>query len=86
MQEAQWKTIKPRNEEGKIKKKTLENEKGDENLWYEENVKELKIIHLICTRILHKNAMKVKNLRFCRIWGFHGGDYEEYRLLGCSAV
>jgi hypothetical protein len=22
----------------------------------------------------------------CRIWGFHGGDYEEYRLMGCVAV
>jgi hypothetical protein len=22
----------------------------------------------------------------CRIWGFHGGDYEGYRLLGCGAV
>jgi hypothetical protein len=22
----------------------------------------------------------------CKICGFHGGDYEEYRLLGCDAV
>jgi hypothetical protein len=22
----------------------------------------------------------------CKIWGFHGGDYEEWRLLGCYAV
>jgi hypothetical protein len=22
----------------------------------------------------------------CKIWGFHGGDYEEYRLMGCGAV
>jgi hypothetical protein len=22
----------------------------------------------------------------CKIWGYHGGDYEDYRLLGCSAV
>jgi hypothetical protein len=22
----------------------------------------------------------------CRIWGFHGGDYEEFRLLGCGAM
>jgi hypothetical protein len=22
----------------------------------------------------------------CKIWDFHGGDYEEYRLLGCYAV
>jgi hypothetical protein len=22
----------------------------------------------------------------CKIWGFHGGDYEECRLLGCEAM
>jgi hypothetical protein len=22
----------------------------------------------------------------CKIWGFHGGDYEQLRLLGCYAV
>jgi hypothetical protein len=22
----------------------------------------------------------------CKIWGFHGGDYEESRLLGCDAM
>jgi hypothetical protein len=22
----------------------------------------------------------------CKIWGFHGGGYEECRLLGCGAV
>jgi hypothetical protein len=22
----------------------------------------------------------------CEIWGFHGGDYEEWCLLGCYAV
>jgi hypothetical protein len=26
------------------------------------------------------------NYELCRIWGFHSGDYEEYRLLGCGAV
>jgi hypothetical protein len=27
------------------------------------------------------------NMRaYCRIWGFHGGDYEEWCLLGCYAV
>jgi hypothetical protein len=25
-------------------------------------------------------------LKLCNIWGFHGGDYEECRLLGCHAV
>jgi hypothetical protein len=24
--------------------------------------------------------------KVCKIWGFHGGDYEEWRLLGCYAV
>jgi hypothetical protein len=24
--------------------------------------------------------------RTCKISGFHGGDYEEWRLLGCYAV
>jgi hypothetical protein len=24
--------------------------------------------------------------RWCKIWGFHGGDYEELCLLGCYAV
>jgi hypothetical protein len=23
---------------------------------------------------------------FCKMWGFHGGDYEECRLLGCGTV
>jgi hypothetical protein len=25
-------------------------------------------------------------LESCKIWGFHGGDYEEWRLLGCYVV
>jgi hypothetical protein len=25
-------------------------------------------------------------LKICKIWGFHGGDYEEWCLLGCYAV
>jgi hypothetical protein len=24
--------------------------------------------------------------QLCKIWGFHGGDYEESRLLGCGTV
>jgi hypothetical protein len=24
--------------------------------------------------------------KLCKIWGFHGSDYEEWRLLGCYAV
>jgi hypothetical protein len=27
-----------------------------------------------------------KHIPFCKIWGFHGGDYEEWCLLGCYAV
>jgi hypothetical protein len=26
----------------------------------------------------------MKNLRICEIWCAHGGDYEEYHLLGCG--
>jgi hypothetical protein len=25
-------------------------------------------------------------MHWCKIWGFHGGDYEECRLQGCDAV
>jgi hypothetical protein len=31
-------------------------------------------------------SLRVTTLQLCRIWGFHGGDYEECRLLGCYAV
>jgi hypothetical protein len=31
-------------------------------------------------------AYECKHLGFCKIWGFHGGDYEEWCLLGCYAV
>jgi hypothetical protein len=24
--------------------------------------------------------------KVCEIWGFHGGDYEEYRFLGSDAM
>jgi hypothetical protein len=26
------------------------------------------------------------SINICKIWGFHGGDYEECRLLGCGPV
>jgi hypothetical protein len=29
---------------------------------------------------------QVDNRQTCKIWGFHGGDYEEWCLLGCYAV
>jgi hypothetical protein len=25
-------------------------------------------------------------LMLCNVWGSHGGDYEEFRLLGCYTV
>jgi hypothetical protein len=28
----------------------------------------------------------LNNLYTCKIWGFHSGDYEECRLLGCVAM
>jgi hypothetical protein len=28
----------------------------------------------------------LKDMKLGRIWGFHSGDYEEYRLLGYDAV
>jgi hypothetical protein len=32
------------------------------------------------------SALFSNTISLCKIWGFHGGDYEEYRLLGCYAV
>jgi hypothetical protein len=29
---------------------------------------------------------QVSERHLCKIWGFHGGDYEEWCLLGCYAV
>jgi hypothetical protein len=31
-------------------------------------------------------ALHIINYILCTILGFHGGDYEEWRLLGCYAV
>jgi hypothetical protein len=31
-------------------------------------------------------VMTVEQLVECKICGFHGGDYEELRLLGCYVV
>jgi hypothetical protein len=36
-----------------------------------------------CTMML-TDSDKIGN--FSKIWGFHGGDYEEWCLLGCYAV
>jgi hypothetical protein len=32
------------------------------------------------------SATESSRLMLCKIWVFHGGDYEERRLLGCDAV
>jgi hypothetical protein len=34
------------------------------------------------SRIMYHDRL----VEFCKIWGFHGGDYEELCLLGCYAV
>jgi hypothetical protein len=34
----------------------------------------------------HEIWKSKKKSVFCKIWGFHGGDYEERRLLGSDAV
>jgi hypothetical protein len=50
-----------------------------QSFWYDTN-KNWRIgewIHL-------RKAMKIE--KTCKIWGLHGGDYEEWRLLGCYAM
>jgi hypothetical protein len=48
------------------------------------------IVH-VTAAVIHKiyvfwfECRESENL-FCKISGFHGGDYEELRLLGCYAV
>jgi hypothetical protein len=32
------------------------------------------------------SATESSRLMLCKIWSFHGGDYEEYRLLECDTV
>jgi hypothetical protein len=34
----------------------------------------------------HSDLSGIHHLQNCKIWGFHGGDYEEWCLLGCYAV
>jgi hypothetical protein len=40
--------------------------------------------------VLHRRhitpPLEPSQLMLCKIWGFHGGDYEEWYLLGCDAV
>jgi hypothetical protein len=35
--------------------------------------------------IRENNKISTKE-SLCKIWGFHGGDYEEWCLLGCYAM
>jgi hypothetical protein len=36
--------------------------------------------------VKYSTHTKLDRVCFCKIWGFNGGDYEEFRLLGCDAV
>jgi hypothetical protein len=38
------------------------------------------------TDIVGTSEMIIVTCFLCKIWGFHGGDYEEWRFLGCYAV
>jgi hypothetical protein len=41
---------------------------------------------LECHRVHHKfytgYKLSKRRVKLCKIWGFHGADYEEFRLLG----
>jgi hypothetical protein len=47
----------------------------------------LKILNIPTPHRKMTQCFRSRKLFFtlCRIWGFHGGDYEEYRLLRCGA-
>jgi hypothetical protein len=41
----------------------------------------------ILSELLWDNAVECQEkAKICKIWGLHGGDYEELCLLGCYAV
>jgi hypothetical protein len=40
----------------------------------------------ISSIIAHFLLAAKTSIELCKIWGFHGGDYEEWCLLGCYAV
>jgi hypothetical protein len=45
--------------------------------------------HEFWKRVINKYLAHCKvqsNILLSKIWGFHGGDYEEWRLLGCYAL
>jgi hypothetical protein len=45
------------------------------------------IVYLIIKITVSDMKTDIENvLILSKIWGFHGGDYEECRLLGCYAV
>jgi hypothetical protein len=37
-------------------------------------------------RTMVRSPSLIKYTGICKIWDFHGGDYEEWRILGCYAV
>jgi hypothetical protein len=37
-------------------------------------------------KTLYVSDTEPSRLMLCKIWGFHGGDFKECRLLGCCAV
>jgi hypothetical protein len=46
---------------------------------------------LICSlrqheRTIAEGHVTTQERRLCKIWGFHGGDYEEWCLVGCYAA
>jgi hypothetical protein len=43
-------------------------------------------IQFVSHRKHYVSATEPSRLMLCKISGFHGGDYEECRLLGCYAV
>jgi hypothetical protein len=47
-------------------------------------------LHCLASFIYWKRIVSkiqfTNKLERCKIWGFHGGDYEEWCLLGCYAV
>jgi hypothetical protein len=36
--------------------------------------------------LLHSFQRPYSKNKLFKMWGFHGGDYEEWRLLGCYAM
>jgi hypothetical protein len=47
---------------------------------------QIKQNYVFPVEIKTKNDYRPRQVVNCKIWGFHGGDYEEWCLLGCYAV